>query len=105
MSSLLGLVEDQRTVILVVPSLNPVKNNSFLIKSFYFGGIFAFQKSPRPAVAKFELMINSHHSGILDLNIISNDPILQIISLSTTCALPGTSRMSNEAKFFQRVKF
>ena len=45
------------------------------------------------------------HTGVLDLNIISNDSILLIISICTTFALPATNRVSNEAKFFQKVKF
>ena len=52
-----------------------------------------------------EKMSLSLHTGILDLKIISNNAILLIVLVSTTFALPGTSRVSNEAKFFQKVKF
>ena len=45
------------------------------------------------------------HIGLLDLKIIAIDTILLLISISTTLALPGTDRVSNEAKFFQEVKF
>ena len=46
-----------------------------------------------------------HPVGVLDLKIIANDTILLIISISTTFALSVTIRVSNEAKFFQEVKF
>ena len=45
------------------------------------------------------------HIGLLDFNIIASDTILLIISISTTFALSVTIRVSNEAKFFQEVKF
>ena len=45
------------------------------------------------------------HIGVLDLKIIANNTILLIVLISTTFALPGTSRVSNEAKFYQKVKF
>ena len=45
------------------------------------------------------------YTGVLDLNIISNDTILLMISISTTFSLPIKSRVSNEAKFFQEVNF
>ena len=45
------------------------------------------------------------HTGVLDLNIISKDTILLIISISTTFVPLVISRVSNEAKFFQEVKF
>ena len=45
------------------------------------------------------------HIGLLDFNIIASDTILLIISISTTFALSMTIRVSNEAKFFQEVKF
>ena len=45
------------------------------------------------------------HTGVLDLSIISNDTILLKISIPTTFALQVTSRVSNDAKFFQKIKF
>ena len=51
------------------------------------------------------LAIKNSHTVVLDLSIISNDTILLMISISTTFALPVTSRVSNEAKFFQKIKF
>ena len=53
----------------------------------------------------FHQCLTSIHTGVLDLGIISNDTILLMISISTTFALPVTSRVSNEAKFFQKIKF
>ena len=45
------------------------------------------------------------HIGLLHFNIIASDTILLIISISTTFVLLVTSRVLNEAKFFQEVKF
>ena len=53
----------------------------------------------------FEPIRGQFHIGLLDFNIIASDTILLIISISTTFALSVTIRVSNEAKFFQEVKF
>ena len=45
------------------------------------------------------------HTGVFDLKIIADNTILLMISISTTFALPGTSRESNEAKFFKELEF
>ena len=45
------------------------------------------------------------HTGIFDLKIIANNAILLVISISTTFALLGSSRMSNEAKNFKELEF
>ena len=50
-------------------------------------------------------LVKMIHTGVLDLSIISNDTILLKISISTTFALQVTSRVSNDAKFFQEIKF
>ena len=56
-------------------------------------------------VASMDMYTPPLHIGLLDFNIIASDTILLIISISTTFALSMTIRVSNEAKFFQEVKF
>ena len=48
---------------------------------------------------------NPYHTGIFDLKIIANNAILLVISISTTFALLGSSKVSNEAKNFKELKF
>ena len=45
------------------------------------------------------------HTGIFDLKIIANNAILLVISISTTFALLGSSKVSNEAKNFKELEF
>ena len=48
---------------------------------------------------------NRWHTGIFDLKIIANNAILLVISISTTFALLGSSKVSNEAKNFKELEF
>ena len=49
--------------------------------------------------------MSAMHTGIFDLKIIANNAILLVISISTTFALLGSSRVSNEAKNFKELEF
>ena len=48
--------------------------------------------------------MNSKHTGVFDLKIIANNAILLVISISTTFALLGSSKVSNEAKNFKELE-
>ena len=56
-------------------------------------------------VYRFLAFFDPPHTGIFDLKIIANNAILLVISISTTFALLGSSKVSNEAKNFKELEF